>query len=216
MPATSFSTGKVSVGRSERRAGGGGADGGAEDGAGGGEAASAEASASGRAQARAGRAKNFTLRKTRRLPGSIPSAAPPERNRLSLTVPSPYVTFDPDDLRRVSGGLGRKLRRRTGNPLLLQRGRADRQGRSRDSSLLLFRLVDRHLRQVRPAARRVAPVGKVRRVLPEVAPFLGSQHGRQPAHRDAPLDPVQGGLRRARRAGQSESPGRPGRYREGR
>jgi hypothetical protein len=77
MPATSFSTGKISVGRSEGRADEGAADGDAEDGAGGGEAASAEASASDREQARAGRAENFTLRKTRRLPGSIPSALLP-------------------------------------------------------------------------------------------------------------------------------------------
>src|SRR6266496_232957 len=186
MPATSFSTGKISVGRSEGRPGAEAADGDAGDGAGGGEAASAETSASGKAQARAGRTENFTLRKTRRLPGSIPLGAPPDRNRPSLTVPSPYVTFDPDDLRRVSGRLGRKSRRRTGNPLFLQRDRADREGRPRDSSLLLFRLVDHHLRQVRAAARRVATVGKVGRVLPEVAPLLGSQHGRQPAHRDTP------------------------------
>jgi len=77
MPATSFSTGKISVGWSEGRAGAEAADGDAGDGAGGGEAASADASASGRAQAKAGRAENVTLRKTRRLPGSIPSALLP-------------------------------------------------------------------------------------------------------------------------------------------
>jgi hypothetical protein len=82
MPATSFSTGKISVGRSEGRAGGGAADGDAEDATGGGEAASAEASTSGRAQARAGRAENVTLRKTRRLAGSIPSALLPNRTVL--------------------------------------------------------------------------------------------------------------------------------------
>src|SRR5512143_466506 len=118
---------------------------------------------------------NFTLRTTPPLPISIPSRASSRQDSL-LTAEIHYVTFDPDDLRRFSGRLGRKHRPGTGNPLVLQRDRPDRQGRSRNPPLLLARLLDHHLREVRPAAPGFSPVGKVRRVLPKIPALLRSQH----------------------------------------
>ena len=131
-----------------------------------------------------------------------------------LTASGAYVTVGINDR-------GARAARPGGKPSgwrrlasgLFPRNRAHGQGRSRHFAPFFAHLLGDHLREVPPAAAGREPVREVRGVLPQVEAILRGQHRRRAAHRLSSDDPFQGGLRRARRAGQGQPARRSGGHR---